>query len=191
MNEVLSLFSPKPSNRSFLTIGILACFSILCSLSTAGAASSFKVGLIDPQMVIEKSRDGKRALAVLKEHATVRQNLLKADEEELKKLQEEGQNAKSPSDAEKQALQENFQRKLQDYQKRGQEFQQELGQKQKNMVLEYMKKIEAATKAVAERHGFDLVIDKGSEATLKIAIYSKDGLDITDEVVKEFDRRFK
>ena len=191
MKEVSSLFSLKPNIRSLVTMGVLTCFSMLWSLSPVWAASSFKVGLIDPQLVIEKSRDGQRALATLKEHASVRQKLLKADEEELKKLQEEGQNAKNPSDAEKQALQEHFQRKFQEYQKRGQEFQQELAQKQKDMVLEYMKKIEAATQAVAERHGFDLVLDKGSEATLKIAIYSKKGLDITDEVVKEFNRRFK
>ena len=191
MNEVSSLFSLKPSHRFLLSIGILACVGLVGSLAPTWGASSFKVGIIDPQMVIEKSRNGQRALATLKEHATVRQKLLKADEDELKKLQEEGQNAKNPSDAEKQALQENFQRKFQEYQKRGQEFQQELAQKQKDMVTEYMKKIEVATKAVAERHGFDLVLDKGSESTLKIAIYSKSGLDITDEVVKEFDRRFK
>ena len=181
----------KLSKHSFILAILLSCFSVLFTMSPTPAANSFKVGLIDPQEVIEKSKNGQRALATLKEHAAVRQKLLKADEEELKKLQEEGQNAKNPSDAEKQALQEQFQRKFQEYQKRGQEFQQEMGQKQKDMVLEYMKKIEEATKAVAERHGFDLVIDKGSEATLKIAIYSKKGLDITDEVVKEFDRRYK
>ena len=191
MKEVSVLYALKPSHRSLLTFCILACFSLVGSQATTWADSSFKVGLIDPQTVIEKSRNGQRALATLKEHATVRQKLLKADEEELKKLQEEGQNAKNPSDAEKQALQENFQQKFQEYQKRGQEFQQELAQKQKDMVVDYMKKIEIATKAVAERHGFDLVLDKGSEATLKIAIYSKKGLDITDEVVKEFDRRYK
>ena len=191
MNEVRSLFTQQTYPRSIFTLALIAWLSIIFGGAPTWAASSFKVGLIDPQRVIEKSRDGQRALATLKEHAAVRQKLLKADEEELKKLQEEGQNATNPSDSEKQALQENFQRKFQEYQKRGQEFQQELAQKQKDMVMEYMKKIEAATKAVAERHGFDLVIDKGSESTLKIAIYSKKGLDITDEVVKEFNRRFK
>jgi len=35
-----------------------------------------------------------------------------------------------------------------------------------------------------------LIMDKGSDATLKIVLYSRQGLDITNEVVKEFDRRF-
>jgi len=54
-----------------------------------------------------------------------------------------------------------------------------------------MKKIETATKAVAEKHGFSMIVDKGSDATLRIVLYSRKGLDITSEVVKEFDRRYK
>jgi len=122
--------------------------------------------------------------------ANVRQRLLKSDEEELKTLQEELQNGKGLSEKDKKVKQGLFQRKLQEYQKRGQEFQVELSQKQQNMVKEYMDKIETATQAVADRHGFSLVIDKGSEATLKIVLYSRKGLDITNEVVKEFDKRF-
>jgi len=54
-----------------------------------------------------------------------------------------------------------------------------------------MQKIEAATKIVAKRHGFDIVIDKGSKSTLKIVLYHRDGLDLTNEVIKEFNKRFK
>jgi outer membrane protein len=164
--------------------------SVGYALPQAFAASDFKVGVVDPQAVIEKSKSGKRALETLKEHATVRQKLLGSDEEELKTLQEELQNAKGLSEAETKAKQNLFQKKLQEYQKRGQEFQQELAQKQRSMVSDYMGKIEAATKAVADRHGFSLVIDQGSESTLKIVLYSRNGLDITNEVVKEFDKKY-
>ena len=54
-----------------------------------------------------------------------------------------------------------------------------------------MKKIQAATKAVAEKHGISLVVDKGSEATIKIVIYNKEAIDLTEQVVKEFDKRNK
>ena len=56
------------------------------------------------------------------------------------------------------------------------------------MVDEYMKKIASATKAVAEKGGFALVVDRGSEQTVKIVIYNKDTIDLTDQVIKEFDR---
>ena len=154
------------------------------------AAKGFKVGVVDPQTIIENTKAGKRALATLKEHAQVRQKLIASDEEELKSIQEELQNSDSLSDKEKQTKQGLFQRKLQEYQRRGQEFQTELGNKQQAMVNEFLGKIQVVIKAVADRHGFSLVIDKGSGATLKIVLYSRKGLDITNEVVKEFNKKF-
>ena len=176
-----------------LRIGLV--FGLLWTLtgtqSAVLAADSFKVGLVDPQTVIEKSKSGSRALATLKEHAQARENVLKSDQKELERLQEELKNATGLSDAEKKRKQEQFGRKYQEFQKRGQEYQAELGEKQKSLVQEYMKKIQVATSAVAKRHKFSLIIDKGSENTLQIVLYSRKGLDITSEVVKEFDRRFK
>ncbi len=158
----------------------------------AASKNSFRVGVLDPQTVIEKSKAGGRALATLKEHAQARENILKSDQKELERMQEELKNGDGQmSEAETKRKQEQFAQKYQEWQKRGQEYQMELGQKQKDLVMEYMKKIEEATKVVATRHGFDIVVDKGSENTLKIILFNRDGLDLTNEVVKEFDRRFK
>ncbi len=154
------------------------------------AAKGFKVGVVDPQTIIENTKAGKRALATLKEHAQVRQKLIASDEEELKSIQAELQNSNALSDKEKQTKQGLFQRKLQEYQRRGQEFQTELGNKQQAMVNEFLGKIQVVIKAVADRHGFSLVIDKGNQATLKIVLYSRKGLDITNEVIKEFNKKF-
>jgi len=155
-------------------------------------SKSFRVGVIDPQAVIEKSKAGSRALAGLKEHAQARETVMKNDQKELEKLQEElSAGSSTLGDDEKKRRQERFAQKFQEWQKRGQEFQAELGQKQKELVQEYMKKIEVATSVVAKRHGFDVVVDKGSENTLKIVLYHRDGLDLTNEVIKEFNKRFK
>ena len=54
-----------------------------------------------------------------------------------------------------------------------------------------MKKVRAATRAVAEKGGYTFVVDKGSEATMAVVIYHRDSLDITDQVIKEFDRQNK
>lgn len=158
----------------------------------AAGKDSFRVGVIDPQTVIEKSKAGSRALAALKEHAQARETVMKNDQKELENLQEELKAGESNlKEEEQKRKQERFAQKYQAWQKQGQEFQNELAQKQKDLVQEYMKKIEEATSAVASRHGFDVVIDKGSENTLKIVLFNRDGLDLTSEVVKEFDRRFK
>lgn len=156
---------------------------------TAQAADAFKMGVIDPQAVLEKSKAGKKALDGLKEYVSTRQKLLSRDEEELRNAEKQlKEQVAKLSETEKKDKETAFRAKIQDYQKRAQEFNQELQGKQKELVDEYMKKIASATQSVAEKGGFSIVVDKGSEQTVKIVIYNKDTIDLTESVIKEFDR---
>lgn len=155
----------------------------------ADAAESFKMGVVDPQSVLERSKAGKKALDGLKEYVATRQKLLARDEEELRNYEKQlKEQASKLSEAEKKDKETQFRTKIQEFQKRAQEFNQELQGKQKELVDDYMKKISAATQTVAEKGGFSLVVDKGSEQTVKIVIYNKDTIDLTEQVIKEFDR---
>ena len=178
------------SHNGLLLTLLAVVLTVMPSLS--GAAETFKMGVVDPQTVLEKSKAGKRALDTLKEYAATRQKLLASDEEELKNLEKQlKEQDASLNEQQKRDKQNQFRTKLQDYQRRAQEFNQELGAKQKELVDEYMKKIATATKSVAEKGGFTLVVDKGSESTLKIVLYHRDSMDLTDQVIKEFDRQNK
>jgi len=171
--------------RPLVAAGML----LLASLSAAQAAEPFKMGIVDPQAVLEKSKAGKKALDTLKEYVTARQKLLAADEEELRRTEKTLKEQMGKlSDTEKKEKETQFRTRVQDYQKRAQEYNQELQGRQKELVDDYMKRISSATKTVAEKTGFAMVVDKGSEQTVKIVIYNKDTIDITDQVIKEFDR---
>ena len=170
---------------SLVAAGIL----LLAFLPAAQATDAFKMGVVDPQAVLEKSKAGKKALDGLKEYVSTRQKLLSGDEEDLRNTEKTlKEQAAKLSDTEKKEKETQFRTKVQEFQKRAQEFNQELQGKQKELVDEYMKKISLATKVVAEKNGFALVVDKGSEQTVKIVIYSKDTIDLTEQVIKEFDR---
>ncbi len=162
---------------------------LIIPITGTRAADAFKMGVVDPQAVLERSKAGKKALDGLKEYVSTRQKLLSRDEEDLrnteKNLKESGSKL---SEAEKKEKEGQFRTKIQEYQKRAQEFNQELQGKQKELVDDYMKRIASATQTVAEKGGFSIVVDKGSEQTIKIVIYSKDTIDLTDQVIKEFDR---
>ena len=183
--------SHKRGNVILALLGWFMIQSLLCSLPYAFAEESFQIAIVDPQAVLENSNAGQKALATLKEHVMVRQKLLETDEEEIQKFEQQLQGGTGRSETETQILREQLQSKIQDYQRRRQTFQQEVQEKQKTLMVDYMKKIEGATKAVAERRGFSLVIDKGNEAIMQIVIYSAKGMDITDEVVKEFNLTHK
>ncbi len=172
-------------------LGWLMIHILLCGLPSAFAEESIQIGVIDPQAVLENSNAGQKALATLKEHVMVRQKLLETDEAEIQKLEQQLQNSPAQSETDTQVVRDTLQGKIQEYQRRRQTFQQEVQEKQKNLMVDYMKKIEGATKTVAERRGLSLVIDKGNEAIMQIVIYSSKGMDITNEVVEEFNKTYK
>ena len=67
------------------TVLVLAAVGLwVLGLTCWAAAAEFKMGVIDPQAVLEKSKAGKKALDGLKEYVSTRQKLLSRDEEELR-----------------------------------------------------------------------------------------------------------
>ena len=182
-----------PYTHARMTVLALAALILVGGITAfteiGWTADAFKMGVVDPQAVLEKSKAGRRALDGLKEHAASRQKVLAKDEEELKGLEKHLKEQESAMpEAKKRELQAQFRTKIQDYQKRVQDFNQELAVKQKELVDDYMKRIQVATKAVAEKGGVSLVVDKGSDATIKIVIYNKETIELTEQVIKEFDK---
>jgi outer membrane protein len=162
----------------------------LAMVSPVLSDETFKVAVMNQQMVIEHSKAGKLALEELKAYSMTRQKIINADDQELKELQQAIQDGKL-SDSAKQEKQGQFQAKLDAYQRRLADFNREIQQKQREMVAEYSKKVQSAAQAVSEKNGYVAIIDKGIDAAMKIVLYHQPTLDLTDQVVKEFDRQNK
>ena len=162
----------------------------LAMVSPGLSEETFKVAVMDQQVVIEQSKAGKRALEELKAYSMTRQKIINADDQELKELQQAIQDGKL-TDSAKQEKQGQFQAKMEAYQRRLADFNREIQQKQRAMVAEYSKKVQAAAQAVVEKNGFVAIIDKGVEVAIRIVLYHQPALDLTDQVVKEFDRQNK
>ncbi|MDZ4734334.1 MAG: OmpH family outer membrane protein [Nitrospirota bacterium] len=173
----------RPRVISLISVAVLW----LAMVSPGLSAETFKVAVMDQQVVIEQSKAGKRALEELKAYSMTRQKIINADDQELKELQQAIQDGKL-TDSVKQEKQGQFQAKLEAYQRRLSDFNREIQQKQREMVAEYSKKVQAAAQAVGEKNGYVAIIDKGVEAAMKIVLYHQPALDLTDQVVKEFDR---
>jgi outer membrane protein len=169
-------------------VGVVALW--LGMVSPGLSAETFKVAVMDQQMVVEQSKAGKRAVEELKGYSLARQKIVNADEQELKELQTAIQDGKL-TDSAKQEKQAQLQVKAEAYQRRVADFRREVQQKQREMVIEYSKKIQSAAQAVGEKAGYDAIIDKGNETAVKIVIYHQPELDLTGQVVKEFDRQNK
>jgi Skp family chaperone for outer membrane proteins len=93
-------------------IGAVALW--LAMLSPALSDETFKVAVMNQQLVIEQSKAGKRAFEELKAYSMTRQKIINADDQELKELQLAIQDGKL-SDSAKQEKQGQFQAKLDAY----------------------------------------------------------------------------
>ncbi len=165
---------------------------VLCLVGGSLAAEAFKVAVMDQQMVLERTKAGKRALDALKEFRDSRQRIISADDEEMKGLEKALKDQESGlSEAARRDKQEQFRKKFEAYQGRIQEFNREIQTKQKELGDEYLTKIKQVAADVAKKEGYAAVMDRGNESTLKIVIYHSPAVDLTDLVVKEFDKRYK
>lgn len=163
---------------------------LACWAASVNASDAIKIAVMDQQAVIERSKVGKAALEEVKAYQATRQKIITADEQELKELEQAIQDPNSKlSEAAKQEKQEQFRSKVEAYQRRLQDFNREIQQKQREMAMEYSKKIADAAQAVAQKEGFVAVLDKGNESMFRIVLYHQPALDVTDLVVKEFDRQ--
>ncbi|HEX5646978.1 MAG TPA: OmpH family outer membrane protein [Nitrospira sp.] len=163
---------------------------LACWMGSVQASDAIRIAVMDQQAVIERSKAGKAALEEVKAYQATRQKIINADEQELKELEQAIQDPNSKlSEGAKQEKQEQFRTKVEAYQRRLQDFNREVQQKQRDMAAEYSKKIADAAQAVAQKEGFVAVLDKGNESMFRIVLYNQPALDVTDLVVKEFDRQ--
>jgi outer membrane protein len=122
----------------------------LAMVSPVLSDETLKVAVMNQQAVVEQSKAGKRALEELKAYSMTRQKIINADDQELKELQQAIQDEKS-TDSAKQEKQGQFQAKLEAYQRRLADFNREIQQKQRELVAEYMKKVQAAAQERVRR----------------------------------------
>lgn len=154
------------------------------------AGEVIRVGVMDQQMVIERTKAGKLALEEVKGYSMTRQKIIQADEQELKDLEQSLQDPNVKlADQARQEKEEQLRGKMEAFQRRLQEFNREVQQKQREMVVEYAQKIAAAAQAVGQKEGYTAILDKGNDALIRIVLYHQPALDVTDSVIKEFDRQ--
>ena len=154
---------------------------------TSFAQNNMKFGFVDAQKVLENSKEGKRVKANMEEFVKSRQKIIDLEEQELKQAEEDltRQGALLSPEAKK-VKQDDFQKKLMDYQKKATELNKEVQGKKFDTLHDFNKKLEEAVKQIAEKEGYTFVLDRNAEGGS--LIYAKDSFDITSKVIEQVDR---
>lgn len=163
------------------------------TLALGGCAGSVakvdgKVGVINSQRLLNDTNAGKRAKDNLSSYSKNRQALMELEERELRRMEEDFVKQSSVlSPAAKRDREEQFRRRMQEYQQKATELNREVQEKQKDVLEGFREKIETVVAKVAKRLGLQVVIDKSKGGP---TIYHEEGLDISSEVIEEFNREY-
>lgn len=162
-------------------------------LTVAGCARSGvkingNIGVIDAQRVLDSTNAGKRAKDSLLTYSKNRQALIELEAKELRRMQEDAERQRSVLSPE--ALRERgeqLQRRVQEYQQKVAELNREVQEKQKDVLDGFRDKVELVVAKVAKRHGLQVVLDKSRGGP---TVYNEDTIDLTNQVIEDFNREY-
>ena len=151
------------------------------------SAEPVKIGYVDAQKILDNTKAGKKSKESMEEFIKSRQKIIDLDEAEIKQLQDDlmRQAAVLSPDARREK-EESLQRKVVEYQRRAGEMNKEVQTKKKEVLDKFNAELEGVVKKVAERGGYSFVIDRNAEGG--VLLYGKESFNLTDEVVKEFEK---
>ena len=160
------------------------------TVSFSAGAEELKIGVINPQKVLEATKQGKKVKQTLSEYVQTRQKLLESEAADLKKLETELATQSTVLDTKAKAEKEqSFQQKVAVYQRRVQELNTEVETKKREVLGGFTKAIEQAVREIAEKEQILLVMEKGGSNAGSLVLFNQDSLDLTPRVIKALDSK--
>lgn len=171
-------------------ISIVFIAVVAAVLVAAPAWAEVKIGVVEPQKVLDGTKAGKKIKDSLQEYVKARQKVIDMEEDELKKMEEDlvKQGAVLSPDAKKDK-EERFRQKMVEYQRKVQQLNQEVQVKKKETLDEFNKSLEQIIRGIADREKITLVVEKGDNGAGALIIYSHPSLDLTDRVIRDLDAK--
>lgn len=166
-------------------LAVSGCKSSPSTPSSNSEMSNAKIGVVDSQRLLGQTKVGKQVNESLNRFMTDRQALIDLEQKELREMESAllRQGSVLTASAKKQR-EEQFRRRMMEYQQKVGDLNREVQAKQAELLGEFHVKVEEVATVVAEKHGLDIVLEKGPNTTTR---YYRPSLDITDEIRQEMD----
>ena len=178
--------------KAGLVVWVLSFITILaweggCSSNTASIEEGALIGVLDFQRVLDQTNAGKSVTESLNNFMKERQALVELEQRELRRLENEilAQGSVLSETARKQR-EETFRRRMVQYQQKVAELNQEVQEKQKELLAGFRQSVEEVVAEIARTSNLLIVVEYGKGTS---TLYHQPKLDITDKVILELDRR--
>jgi outer membrane protein len=156
------------------------------SPALASAQEKIKIGFIDIQRAITESAAGKKAKARFDAQVKKAEGDLLKEKQELERLKSDF-DKKGPllKEDERRNLEADLQRRYLQYQRTGQDHQQELRQREGEMTNDILKELQQIVTDVGKAEKFTLIFERSQ------ILYNDQAIDITNKVIETFNSRQK
>lgn len=160
--------------------------AVMLIAAVPAVAANGKVGVIDLQKVLRTSAAGQAAKNEIATKAQAFQKTLEGRQNDLKKLNDEFEKQKMILSKEAIAEKErDLQQKVKDFQRFGKDAQEELQQQDLQATSRILDEVAKVVKDFGAKGGYDVIVEKST------TLYTADSIDLTDQVVKAYDKQFK
>lgn len=164
--------------RKLLVFSLVA--AICCLTASSALAANLKIGVVDIEYVILKSKKGKAAKKKLKRIFDKKQKQLNTDQEKLLKLKEQIENTSDVTTAEKRKkLIVEYQQGVLKLQEAFVKHQQELAKKEVQLMKPIIKRLEQVLTEYAKAGGYDLILVRSQHGV----VFAKPSFDITEDIL--------
>jgi outer membrane protein len=173
---------------------VLLVLALIFCASSAMAAGG-KIAYVDSQTVFDKTKLGQKYQGIVREYYESRKKILDMDADEIQKLQDEYAKQKQGKMLNEKAQKEKEEvlgRKINDFQKKREEFSNEISKKNEELSNDFNQQLVAVLKNLAKREKVSLVLNKNisilSKAEVPSVLYADEDIDLTDKVIAEMDK---
>lgn len=162
--------------------------SILALALSFSAIAEVKIGVINIQKVITSIGEGKNVMKTLEKSFKSKQKEIKAEEEAIKKMQQDYQKQSSLLSDKAKANKENeIRQRIAKLQQKTMEYQKNIQQQEQQLKKPILEKLKPVIDDVSK--GKDLAMT--FEVSSSPVVYAQTQIDITDEVIKAYDKKHK
>lgn len=161
---------------------------VLAAMVFAGAAhaAEIKVGVIDMQKAIQETAAGKKAKKDLETEFNKKKKDLDKREADIKKMGEDFEKRSMAMNEESRLKKQNEIRgEMQKYQELAAKSQMEIQKRERDLTQPIVTKLRAILEEIAKKEDFTVILEKSEQSVM----FAKKELDLTDRVVKDFDKK--
>lgn len=167
-----------------ISLAALSLSIAMPAMARAEVPTIKKITVVDIQRVLNDTKAGQKARKELESSSKVKQEKL---DKKRAKLEADAGKLKSLSGEGLARAQEQLQKESIELQSMLMTLEQELGDQHNKLLEKMYKNAQEIVTKIAKERSIDLVLVKDAMTI----IYTKDGLDITDEIVKLYDAKYK